>query len=175
MIDQLIAKGMLGAGSSVTMISSAAGLGWEANIETVRSFCDTPDFDAAVAWMEANSRNAHYMFTKQALCYYVAAQAYSMGQIGIRINAICPGPTDTPLARANEELWLSFGSDYREEIGVTASSPEEQGDVMAFLGSHAARYISGQTIITDAGLVGAGLTETYPSASPIVKMLYGRP
>ena len=175
MIDQLIAKGMLGAGSSVTMISSAAGLGWEANIETVRSFCDTPDFDAAVAWMEANSRNAHYMFTKQALCYYVAAQAYAMGKLGIRINAICPGPTDTPLARANEELWLSFGSDYREEIGVTASSPEEQGDVMAFLGSHAARYISGQTIITDAGLVGAGLTETYPSASPIVKMLYGRP
>lgn len=175
MINQLVARAMLGHGSSITMISSAAGLGWEANVETVRSFCDTPDFDAAVAWMEANPRNAHYMFTKQALCYYVAAQAYAMGKLGIRINAICPGPTDTPLARANEELWLSFGSDYRAEIGVTASSPEEQGDVMAFLGSHAARYISGQTIITDAGLVGAGLTETYPSASPIVKMLYGRP
>jgi NAD(P)-dependent dehydrogenase (short-subunit alcohol dehydrogenase family) len=175
LIDRAVENGYLGKGSSITMISSAAGLGWEANIDTVRSFCDTPDFDGAVAWMETNPGNAHYMFTKQALCYYVSAQAYAMGRRGIRINAICPGPTDTPLARSNEELWLSFGSDYRAEIGVGASTPEEQGDVMAFLGSQAARYISGQTIITDAGLVGAGLTETYPSATPIVKMLYGRP
>ena len=91
----------------------------------------------------------------------------------MRINAICPGPTDTPLARSNEDLWLSFGADFRAEIGVGASTPEEQGDVMAFLDSRAARYISGQTIIVDAGLDGAGLTDTFASATPIVKMLHG--
>jgi len=123
--------------------------------------------------MESNSPNNNYFFSKQTICYYVSAKAFEFGKAGVRINAICPGPTDTPLARANEELWLSFGSDFRADIGVEASSPEEQGDVMAFLGSYAARYISGQTIITDAGLAGAGLTDTYPSASPIVKMLYG--
>ena len=173
MIDRLIEKGMLPKGSSITMISSAAGLGWLNNIETVRDYVDGTDFDSGVAWMDANPLNNHYMFSKQALCYYIASHAFEFGRLGIRINGICPGPTDTPLARSNEELWLSFGSDFRDEIGVGASTPEEQGDVMAFLGSHAARYISGQTIIVDAGLDGAGLTDSYPSVTPIVKFLYG--
>ena len=68
---------------------------------------------------------------------------------------------------------MSFGADFRTEIGVGPSTPAEQGDVMAFLGSHAARYINGQTIIVDAGLDGAGLTEAFPSATPIVKFLHG--
>ena len=173
MIDRLFALGMLPKGSSITMISSSAGLGWLNNIDTVRDYVDGTDFDSGVVWMEENPRNNHYMFSKQAMCYYVAFNAYEFGKRGVRINAICPGPTDTPLARSNEDLWLSFGRDFRDEIGVDASSPEEQGDVMAFLGSHAARYISGQTIIVDAGLDGAGLTEAYPSATPIVKFLYG--
>jgi NAD(P)-dependent dehydrogenase (short-subunit alcohol dehydrogenase family) len=173
LIDTMFAKGMLPKGSSITMISSSAGLGWLNNIDTVRDFVDGTDFDGGVAWMEANPNNNHYMFSKQALCYYVASRAYEFGKRGVRINAICPGPTDTPLARSNEDLWLSFGRDFRDEIGVGASTPEEQGDVMAFLGSHGARYISGQTIIVDAGLDGAGLTEAYPSATPIVKFLYG--
>lgn len=174
LIEQLFTKKMLRKGSSITMISSSAGLGWLNNIDTVREYVEgCPDFDSGVAWMEANPMHNHYMFSKQAMCYFVAARAYEFGKCGVRINAICPGPTDTPLARSNEDLWLSFGRDFREEIGVEASSPEEQGDVMAFLGSHAARYISGQTLIVDAGLDGAGLTETYPSATPIVKFLYG--
>ena len=161
-------------GSSITMISSSAGLGWYNNLDTIRDYVDgTTDFDGGVAWMQANPGNNHYMFSKQAMCYYVASKAFEFGKCGVRINAICPGPTDTPLARSNEDLWLSFGSDFRDEIGVDASTPEEQGDVMAFLGSHAARYISGQTIIVDAGLDGAGLTDAYPAATPIVKFLHG--
>jgi NAD(P)-dependent dehydrogenase (short-subunit alcohol dehydrogenase family) len=33
---------------------------------------------------------------KQAMCAYVPRQAHPMFKRGIRINAICPGPTDTP-------------------------------------------------------------------------------
>jgi len=173
LIDRLFSGAMLPPGSSITMISSSAGLGWLANIDTVRDYVDTTDFDSGVVWMQANPRHNHYMFSKQAMCYYVASRAYEFGKRGVRINAICPGPTDTPLARSNEDLWLSFGSDFRDEIGVGPSTPAEQGDVMAFLGSHAARYISGQTIIVDAGLDGAGLTEAFPPATPIVRFLHG--
>ena len=45
---------------------------------------------------------------------------------GVRVNAICPGPTVTPLAEANKELWLEFGADYRADAGVEASTPMEQ-------------------------------------------------
>ncbi len=52
---------------------------------------------------------------------------------GIRINAICPGPTDTPLAQANKEMWLGFGADYRAEVGVEAATPLEQAYPLVFL------------------------------------------
>ena len=78
------------------------------------------------------------MSTKQAICAYVACQALPFMKRGIRINAICPGPTDTPLAQANKEMWLGFGADYRDEVGVDASSPLEQAYTLVFLCSEAA-------------------------------------
>ena len=54
------------------------------------------------------------MWSKQAICAYVAREAMPLLKQGIRINAICPGPTDTPLAQANKDMWLGFGADYRE-------------------------------------------------------------
>ena len=55
----------------------------------------------------------------------------------MRINAILPGPTDTPLARANADLWLGFGAEYRAEAGVEALSPDQMANTLAFLGSQA--------------------------------------
>ena len=66
-------------------------------------------------------------------------QAFRFLKQGIRINAICPGPTDTPLAQANKEMWLGFGADYRAEAGIEASTPLEQAYPLVFLCSDAAR------------------------------------
>ena len=60
------------------------------------------------------------------------------------------------------------------EAGIEASTPEEQAYPLVFLCSDAASYINGQTIITDAGYVPSGITESYPAAKPVVDFLYGR-
>jgi NAD(P)-dependent dehydrogenase (short-subunit alcohol dehydrogenase family) len=114
------------------------------------------------------------MATKQAICAYVASQAYTMLKRGIRINAICPGPTDTPLAQANKDVWLAFGTDYREETGIEASTPIEQAYPLLFLCSDAAVGINGITLITDAGYMMSGLTGSFPNATPMAKALMGR-
>jgi NAD(P)-dependent dehydrogenase (short-subunit alcohol dehydrogenase family) len=114
------------------------------------------------------------MSSKQAICAYVAREAMRFLKQGIRINAICPGPTDTPLAQANKEMWLGFGSDYREEVGVDASSPLEQAYPLVFLCSDAAAGINGITMITDFGYFSAGMTDAFPSAKPVVDFLLGR-
>ena len=114
------------------------------------------------------------MFTKQAICAYVARQAYPLLKQGIRINAICPGPTDTPLAQANKEMWLGFGADYRGEVGIEASTPLEQAYPLVFLCSDAAAAISGVTMVTDAGYFSSGVTESFPAATDTVKFLLGR-
>jgi NAD(P)-dependent dehydrogenase (short-subunit alcohol dehydrogenase family) len=114
------------------------------------------------------------MSTKQAICAYVATQAFPLLKRGIRINAICPGPTDTPLAQANKEMWLGFGADYRAEVGVEASTPLEQANALVFLCSDAAAAISGITLVTDVGYFASGSTETFPAATPAVNFLLGR-
>ncbi|MGH0029551.1 MAG: SDR family oxidoreductase [Myxococcota bacterium] len=173
LIDRLIEKGFLGRGGAIGFISSAAGLGWETKIEELQELLATPDFESGAAWFEKEGR-ASYFTTKQAVCAYVASQAYPMLERGIRINAICPGPTDTPLAQANKELWLSWGADYREAVGIQASTPQEQAGPLLFLCSDAAVGISGITLVTDAGYMSSGLTGSFPGATVPAKALMGR-
>ena len=173
-IDRLLERDMLPRGSAIGMISSAAGLGWENNLPLLKEYLATPDFDAAAAWIGEHPEKADYMWSKQTINAYVAQQAYPFLKRGIRINAILPGPTDTPLARANAEVWLGFGTDYRQDTGIEASTPEEQAYPLVFLCSEAARYITGQTIVTDAGYISAGVTDMYESAKAVTDFFFGK-
>ena len=173
LIDRLLAKNMLPRGSSIGFISSAAGLGWEANLALLNELLDTPDFDTAVRWVHDHGK-ADYMSMKQAICAYVARQAFPLLKRGIRINATCPGPTDTPLAQANKDLWLGFGADYRGETGIAPSTPLEQAYPLVFLGSDAAVAITGITLISDAGYMSSGITGAFPDATAIANLLLNR-
>lgn len=173
-IERLVADGTLGPGGAVCMISSVAGLGWEANIPLLTEFLETPDFEAAQDWVAAHDGTDSYGFSKQAMNCYVARQAYPLLARGVRINAICPGPTDTPLARANADTWLSFAQDYRDATGTAHLTPDQMGDVMVFLNSAAASGISGVNLLVDSGHVMSSLTGTWAAGTPIIKMLMGR-
>jgi NAD(P)-dependent dehydrogenase (short-subunit alcohol dehydrogenase family) len=173
LIDRLLAKDMLPRGSAIGFISSAAGLGWEANLPQLLELLATPDFDTAVGWVNDHGK-ADYMSMKQAICAYVSHEAMSFLRRGIRINAICPGPTDTPLAQANKETWLGFGTDYRGETGIEASTPLEQAYPLVFLCSQAAAAVTGITVVSDAGYMSAGVTGSFPEATPVANFLLGR-
>jgi NAD(P)-dependent dehydrogenase (short-subunit alcohol dehydrogenase family) len=173
LIDLLVSRDILTRGGAIAFISSAAGLGWEAALEELNDYLDTPDFDSAAQWIEEHG-HADYMWSKQAICAYVAREAMPFLQQGIRINAICPGPTDTPLAQANKDMWLGFGADYRAEVGVEAATPLEQAYPLVFMCSDAASAITGTTLITDSGYFPAAVTGVFPSATPIANFLLGK-
>ena len=173
LIDRALAARMLGRGAAIGFISSAAGLGWEKNLELLKELLATPDFDSAVAWVQKQDK-ANYFWMKQAMCAYVATQAFAMLKRGIRINAICPGPTDTPLAQANKDVWLAFGADFRGEAGIQASTPMEQAYPLLFLCSDAASAINGITLVTDAGYMSSGITGSFPNATLMARVLMGR-
>ena len=172
-INQLLDAGALGRGSAIGLISSAAGLGWEAELPLLTEYLDIADFDAASAWAHEHGK-ADYRWSKQTVCAYVAREAFPLLKRGIRINAILPGPTDTPLAQANKEMWLGFGSDFRAEAGIEASTPLEQAYPLVFLCSDAAKGVNGITMITDAGYVSSGITGSFPAATGIVNFLANR-
>lgn len=167
-LDLLMKDNLINRGGSVGFISSQAGLGWEPHLDTLKEWIEISDYDEAAKWA-VDSERATYTWCKRAICAFVAWKSYEFLQKGIRVNAIMPGPTDTPLARANADRWLGFGADFREAIGRGASTPEEQASVLVFLGSPAAAAINGITLLTDMGLSSAGITDAFPPAKPILQ------
>lgn len=173
MIDRLLEEGWLGRGSAIGFISSAAGLGWESDLDSLKELLATPDYDSAAKWFQDHGK-ADYLSTKQAICAYVSAQAFPLITRGVRINAICPGPTDTPLAQANKDLWLTFASDYRTEAGLEVSTPLEQAYPLVFLCSDAAAAVNGLILVSDEGYMSSGVTGSFPAATDVAKFLLGR-
>ncbi|MDG2305561.1 MAG: SDR family oxidoreductase [Candidatus Binatia bacterium] len=173
LIDRLRSKAMLPRGSAICLISSSAGLGWETNLEELSEVLDIPDFDAAAKWFEDHEKS-DYLTTKQAVCAYVARSSFELLKEGIRINAVCPGPTDTPLAQANKDMWLGFAADYREEVGLEPFTPMEQANPVLFLCSDAAAAITGITLLSDAGWLSSSTTGSFPDGKWIADILLNR-
>lgn len=176
LIERLLDNGRLPSGSAICFISSVAGMGWENDLPLLTEFLATPDYAAADSWAKAHESEGiiHYGFSKKAINAYVATQGYPLLKKGVRINAICPGPTDTPLAQANADLWLTFAQDYRDVTGSKVHTPEQMGDVMCFLNSAAAFGINGITLLVDYGHTMASLTGAYPPGKPIIDLIMGR-
>jgi NAD(P)-dependent dehydrogenase (short-subunit alcohol dehydrogenase family) len=170
MIELMVASGQLRRGSSIGMISSAGGFGWEQNLPLVNQYLDITDFDEAAKWAQDRGK-ADYLWSKLSVNAYIAREAFGLLKQGIRINAILPGPTNTPLARANADTWLSFGADYREEAGVEASTPLDQAYPLVFLCSDAAASMTGQTVVTDLGYFASGIAGVHQGAADAVGFL----
>jgi len=173
-LERLLADARLGRGGAICMISSVAGLGWEAKVPTLLELLSTSSYESADAWVKAHEGTDNYMFSKQAIGCYVARQSFPLLAKGIRINAICPGPTDTPLARANAAMWLGFAQDYRDATGTPHLTPEQMGDTMAFLNSDAASGISGVSLLVDTGHIMSSLAGSYEPGQAIARFLLGR-
>src|SRR3954469_12864559 len=170
MIDRMRAGGMLPRGAAIGFISSAAGAAWLANMDKVSRYLDIADFDEAAKYAVDNNM-ADYLWSKLAICAYVAREAMGLLQEGIRVNAILPGPTDTPLARANADMWLGFASDYRDATGIEPSTPLDQAYALTFLCSDAARAVTGITMVTDVGYFASGLSGSFEAAAPVAQFL----
>jgi len=103
----------------------------------------------------SNGRAA-YAASKGGVIAMTRVMAIDLAQFGIRVNAIAPGPIDTPRIRVqhNEErhqAWL------RAVPLARIGEPEEVASVAAFLASEDASYVTGQTLAVDGGFSAAGL------------------
>jgi len=167
LLEGLVAKGALPRGSAIGVISSTAGNGWQLSLPQLKEFLAIPDWDGQAAWVEAHKSDNYmenadgYMFSKRAMCAWVAQQGYDLLRKGIRINAILPGPTDTPLARANADIWLAYASDYRAAAGVNHLQPREMGDALIFLCSPMASGITGENLVIDHGYTASQVTGSF--------------
>jgi NAD(P)-dependent dehydrogenase (short-subunit alcohol dehydrogenase family) len=89
---------------------------------------------------------AAYSATKAALEALTRAWAAEYAAGGVRVNAVAPGPVLTPIAP--EDRIKAIGE---STLMKRAAQPEEIGEVIAFLASDKASYITGATIAVDGG------------------------
>jgi len=94
-----------------------------------------------------------YGGSKLALAIAIRRRAMEWGQAGVRLNAIAPGPTETPLLDAvRSDPGRAEGLRRLPNPLGRHASPEEIADIIVFLLGPQAGYIHGAVLYADAGI-----------------------
>lgn len=125
----------------------------------IRGFLRRHQPDRAGAIVNVSSVNAeiavpnqaHYVASKGAVSALTRAAAVEAAPLGVRVNAVAPGPVRTPMTAERlddpeQAAWL----DARVPMGRVAE-PDEIAEVISFLLSEKASYVTGEVLFTDGG------------------------
>lgn len=123
---------------------------------------------ASVAGLRSGAGGPAYSASKAGVINLVMVAAQQLCESGVRVNALCPGLTETGMTRRT--------FDYARDKGVShklgrlnplrrAAQPEELAQVALFLASDQSSYVNGQAIAVDGGL---------SSSHPVTRQLPGQ-
>jgi meso-butanediol dehydrogenase / (S,S)-butanediol dehydrogenase / diacetyl reductase len=99
------------------------------------------------------ARSAAYCASKAAVINLVRCLAIDHGAQGIRANAVCPGPTQTPMLGFLDEDPAARDWLMQQQLNGRFVQPEEVADLAFFLASGAAPSILGTSVVIDGGYI----------------------
>jgi len=113
---------------------------------------------SSVAAQRGFVAQANYAASKSGVLGFTRAAARELGNDSIRVNAVCPGYTDTPLYRdalsSRKSVAGSEKDDFREDIPLDRiADPAEIANAIVFLASDEASYVNGAILRIDGGLL----------------------
>lgn len=106
-------------------------------------------FVSSVLGVNGSSMESCYSASKSAMIGFAEALSKEVGLSGVRVNCVCPGVIDTPMNSrfTDEEI-----QDLKKRISLgKIGTPQNVADLVAFLASEKACYITGQAIVVDGG------------------------
>jgi meso-butanediol dehydrogenase / (S,S)-butanediol dehydrogenase / diacetyl reductase len=110
----------------------------------------------SISGVRASTMRVAYGTSKAALSHLTKQQAAELGTVGVRVNAVAPGPVDTEMAKKVHSKEIR--ADYHDAIPLNRyGTPEEIAEAVGYLCSPAASYINGQTLAVDGGFDAAGI------------------
>jgi len=128
--------------------------------QTVGARCMIPERRGAIvnvaspAGLAAIPDNIGYVSSKHAVVGLTKSLAVEWGRHGIRVNALCPGVTESEMVREFSRANPQMFADRQKRIPMGRSAqPQEQARVIAFLASADAAYVNGLIMNVDGGML----------------------
>lgn len=142
-------------GDAIVFVSSTAGLNWKQFKKEQDKVVHANTWEEVEKIVEPLAKIAMptfaYMYSKRCLSQFACEQAIELGKLGIRVNNVMPGSTDTgmkdefeKMAGGEEALLAETGTAHR------LASPEEMAYPIVFLNSNMASFISGIDLCVDS-------------------------
>ena len=147
-------------GGTVVNVASVAGNQWKKRQDRIDALLNTPNFEAGVAWWEANGPTVGtdaYTFSKEAVVVYTMRLAGKGLARGIRANDVGPGPVETPIfADFTEQVGEAQMAWVCEQVG-RPGQPDDIAQALFWLAVGDHRWVNGQHIVVDGGFT-AGMS-----------------
>lgn len=138
--------------ASIVNLASLAGIGWEGEVARIKAADDlTLDGVADFCAAQNITPDYSYFFTKQALVSWTHQNRWTWRERGIRMNAVSPGPVDTPILG---DFLETLGERAAEDMKVMdrPGTPQDIAPVVTFLLSDGSVWLRGVNIGTDGGM-----------------------
>jgi len=143
-------------GGSIVNVASMAGYEWRENTQRASAIAKINGFPVLEKVMKEHSipNELGYPISKEILLVWtmLAAHQDTFKSRHIRVNAVSPGPVETPILKQFRNVLGDerVNSDV-DRVG-RAGNPSDIAPVILFLCSDAARWVNGNNIATDGGL-----------------------
>lgn len=111
---------------------------------------------ASISGLRASTLRVAYGTSKAAVIHLTRQQAVEWAELGVRVNAVAPGPVETAMAKKVHSA--AIRADYRDAIPLGRyGTPDEIAQAVGFLCSAQASYVTGQVLAADGGFDAAGI------------------
>ena len=107
---------------------------------------------ASTAGLSGGQTRAAYNASKGAVVLFTRSLAIDWGPRGVRINCVCPGLIDTPMADWIRLDAVRLAAFERSLPARRIGKPEDVADAVSFLASDGASYLHGSTLVVDGGV-----------------------
>jgi NAD(P)-dependent dehydrogenase (short-subunit alcohol dehydrogenase family) len=152
-------------GGAIVNTASLAGHTWKQRkdqIDELLAIDVGASWKLSTEWFDEHAEalgTGPYNFTKELVERYTMRSSRPTQQRGVRTNAVCPGPIDTPLLPDFRATTSDQIVDWNiREMAGRAITPGEVAATLAFLGSPAAGYVNGVNLDIDGGFCAAMAT-----------------